>query len=641
MCGISGIYTFERDCGVKERDLVRTMNHKMIHRGPDDEGYCLSGSAALGHRRLSIIDLATGKQPMCNEDESVWVVFNGEIYNYNEWRPDLIARGHRFKTRSDTEVIVHLYEEYGERFLSRLNGMFAIALWDERNGRLILARDRIGKKPLYYHVNGERLAFASELKALLALPDVQVGINAHSIDHYLSFLCVPAAETIVSKVSKLEPATYLVCERGKIRKEHYWHLDFDRKYKGTRVQAVADLEDLLLDAVKIRLESDVPLGAFLSGGIDSSSVVALMARLAGKRVKTTSIGFTESGFNELAYARVAADHFHTDHNEKILNPNYIQYLPQIVYHLDEPFADSSALPTYLLCQVTRQQVTVALSGDGGDENFAGYDRYAWALKEERWRRTIPAFWRRLGLALGRSVLSPYWRGYTLLENLNQELLPAAARTLFCFQEEIKREIYSDAFREQLSGLSAAEQFLRSEPKNGHVSSLSRLQRADLALYLPDDILTKVDRMSMAHSLEVRAPLLDYRVVELAASFPSEWKLNDEGGKSILKEAVRPLIPAEIYHRQKMGFGIPLGRWFRNEWSRLVEKIVLSDRAIGRGYFKPAAIQKIWKIHQQHRTWHLDLGEHLWALLMLELWHRLYVDGETTENLSEELLGTIA
>ncbi len=639
MCGICGIYAFGRDHEAKGHDLVRAMNDRIVHRGPDAEGFHVSGPIALGHRRLSIIDLSTGKQPMCNEDGTVWVVFNGEIYNYREWRTDLIQKGHRFSTRSDTEVIVHLYEELGEGFLSKLNGMFAIALWDSRREKLILARDRVGKKPLYYHLSGARLAFASELKALLALPDVPSQVNPDSIDHYLSFLCSPGSETILSNVFKLEPATCLVCERGKIRKERYWKVDFTKRYPGTHGEAVAELSDLLLDAVKIRLESDVPLGAFLSGGVDSSTVVALMARLAGERVKTTSIAFSESAFNESAYARIVADRYRTDHREHVLRPNYIECLPRIVYHLDEPFADSSALPMYLLCQATRRHVTVALSGDGGDENFAGYERYAWALKEERWRRAVPAFWRSAALSLGRSFLSPYWRGYTLLENLNQELLPAAARTLFCFQDDVKQEVYSDDFRRRLGGPSATERFLDGAPVNGHLPSLSRLQSQDLAFYLPDDILTKVDRMSMAHSLEVRAPLLDYRVVELGASFPPEWKLNGEGSKLILKEAVRELLPPEIYNRRKTGFGIPLGQWFRNEWSPLVEKIILGDRFISRGYFEPAGIRKIWEMHRRGRRWHLDFGEHLWTLLVLELWHRLYVDGEGVEELQEELLRT--
>jgi asparagine synthase (glutamine-hydrolysing) len=636
MCGICGIYTFDRGRGIDGRELVVAMNGRMIHRGPDEEGFHVSGPIALGHRRLSIIDVANGKQPMSNKDGTVWIVFNGEIYNHNEWRAALVAKGHQFATRSDTEVIVHLYEEFGEKFITRLNGMFAIALWDMRREKLILARDRIGKKPLYYHANGQRLAFASELKALLRLSDVPLRINPDSIDHYLSFLCSPASETIISGVSKLEPATYLVCEKGKIRKERYWRIDFGRRYRGARGQAVAELADLLQDAVKIRLESEVPLGAFLSGGVDSSLVVALMARLAGNRVKTTSIGFAESAFNELDYARVVAAHLQTDHREHILTPNYIECLPRIVDFLDEPFADSSALPTYLLCQATRQHVTVALSGDGGDENFAGYERYAWALKEEQWRRMVPAFWRKLALASGRLLLTPYWRGYTLIENLNQDLLSAAARTLFCFQDDMKRGLYSEQFRRQLKGPSATECFLAAAPKNGHLPSLSRLQSADLACYLPDDILTKLDRMSMAHSLEVRAPLLDYRVVELGESFPPEWKLDRQGSKLILKDAVRGLLPPETLNRRKAGFGIPLGQWFRKEWAPLVEEIILGDRALGRGYFDPAGIRKVWHLHRQGKAWHLDLGEHLWTLLVLELWHRLYVDGETVECLQDEL-----
>ena len=639
MCGISGIFTFDRDCGEAERAAVQAMNDRLVHRGPDDEGLYLSGPIALGHRRLSIIDVAAGKQPMANEDRTVWVVFNGEIYNHRELQKELTGKGHRFRTRSDTEVLVHLYEEAGEKMFSRLNGMFAIALWDGRAKKLILARDRVGKKPLYYHFDDHhRLAFASELKALLALGDCPARVDPDSLDHYLGFFFVPSPETIFSGVAKLAPASYLVCQDGKIRTERYWRVDFGRRYAGSRQDAAVELAGLLGDAVDLRLESEVPLGAFLSGGIDSSAIVALMARSMRQPVKTTTIGFGESGFNELAYARVVAGHCQTDHREEILPASFIEHLPRIVYHFDEPFADSSALPTFLLCQAARRHVTVALSGDGGDESFAGYTRYPAALGEERWRNAVPAVWRGLALNLARSCFSPLYRGFTPLENLNQDLAGAAARTVFCFADDMKQALYRPAFAQQLHGPSAAQRFRESFPDNGGLPPLSRLQAYDLKSYLPEDILTKVDRMSMAHSLEVRAPLLDYRVVELAASLPPEWKLDQSGGKVIFKEALKDFLPAEVFSRKKMGFSIPVGEWFRNQWRPLGERFLLGERFFERGYFEPAAIKKIWHSHQSNRPWIIDLGERLWALLVLEIWHRLFIDGDSIERVTMELTG---
>lgn len=641
MCGISGIYKLDGDCGPVERSLVERMNRRLVHRGPDDQGFHVSGPIALGHRRLSIVDLTGGKQPISNEDGTVSVVFNGEIYNYRSLRQELVRKGHCFTTRSDTEVIVHLYEELGEGVFRELNGMFAIALWDARNKKLILARDRIGKKPLYYHANQIRLAFASEMKALLALPDCAIRVDPGSLDHYLSFFYVPSPRTILTDVAKVEPATYLVCERGKIRKERYWQIDFTRRYPGTRVEATDELRSLVEDAVKIRLESEVPLGAFLSGGVDSSATVALMAGLMRQPVRTTSIGFGDSAYHELAYARVVAAHCRTDHREESLKPNFIEHLARVVYHLDEPFADSSALPTYLLCQAARRHVTVAISGDGGDENFAGYDRYRAALMEEQWRDILPAGCRRFAFLLADALLSPLCRGFTPLHNLNADLIAAAARTVSCFANEFKKDLYRPTFGQQINGAGALEMFRDGFLHRGDLPPLSRLQAFDFAYYLPDDILTKVDRMSMAHSLEVRAPLLDYRIAEFGASLPPEWKSNYTSGKLIFKEAMKPLLPPEICARTKSGFSIPAGSWFRKQWRPLGEKFILSERFADRGYFQPAAVRKIWEYHQRPRPWRLDLGERLWTLLILEVWHRIFVDGDSVEGVTQELRSSLS
>jgi asparagine synthase (glutamine-hydrolysing) len=637
MCGICGIFNFERDCGAAEREKIDAMNSQLVHRGPDDEGSYVSGPIALGHRRLSIIDLSSGKQPMANEDESIWVVFNGEIYNYRSLQRDLVRNGHQFRTRSDTEVIVHLYEEVGENVFTHLNGMFAIALWDARGKKLILARDRLGKKPLYYQMNDHRLAFSSEMKALLALPDFPKQIDPASVDQYLSFFYIPSPQTIFSGVAKLEPATYLVCEGGKLRKRRYWEPDFTRRYTGTRSDAIAELRELVEDAVRIRLESEVPIGGFLSGGIDSSAVVALMARAMEQSVKTTSIGFGESSYNELAYARMVADHCKSDHHERVLPASFIEHLPRVVYHFDEPFGDSSALATYLLCRAAREQVTVALSGDGGDENFAGYDRYSAALAEDRWRSSVPYPARAAAFAMARGFLSPLYRGFTPIANLNQDLAAAAARTVSCFADDLKPELYHQAFRQQINGCGALEAFLNTFP-NGGLRALSRLQACDLLRYLPEDILTKVDRMSMAHSLEVRCPLLDYRVVELAASLPPQWKLNGAGGKLIFKEAMKPFLPAEVFTRKKMGFSVPVGHWLRTKWYEPGKRFLLTERFFARGYFEPAAVRKLWENHQKNRPWHLNLGDRLWTLLVLEVWHRIYMDGDSIEQVTSDLVG---
>jgi asparagine synthase (glutamine-hydrolysing) len=637
MCGICGIYLFEQSSGMTEQVLIETMNKSLLHRGPDEEGVYTFGPVALGHRRLSIIDVATGKQPMTNDDESVWLVFNGEIYNYRALRSELIQKGYRFRTGSDTEVIIHLYEEFGEEIFGRLNGMFAIGLWDARRKKLILARDRLGKKPVYYHVDSRRIVFASELKALLTLPDVPRRVDPDSVDHYLSFQYIPAPNTILSDICKLEPATYLACQEGKIRKERYWHVDFSRRYVGSQKRATDELGEMLCDAVKIRLESEVPLGAFLSGGVDSSAVVSLMARLTRQSVRTTSIGFAEADFDEIGYARLVADYLRTDHRDHILEAKFIKYLPRIVYHLDEPFGDASALPTYLLCQATRQHVTVALSGDGGDENFAGYSRYRSALQEQSWRNNVPRIWRSFALAIGKRLFSPRCRGFTRLENLNMDLPAAVARTFFCFTADAKKDLYTADFRRQFRGPDAYQLFNDVFPGDNTWPTLSRLQAFDLVSYLPEDILTKVDRMSMAHSLEVRAPLLDYRVVELAASMPPEWKLNGASSKVIFKDFARSLLPPEVVDRSKMGFSVPVGKWFRDQWRPLVERTILRGRFLQRGYFEPAAIRRLWESHMRDKFWIVDLGSHFWCLFVLELWHRLFVDGENIEQVTRELL----
>jgi len=631
MCGICGVFMGGGE-STALKETVKGMCSRMTHRGPDEEGVYASGPVALGHRRLSIIDISSGQQPLCNEDGTVWVVFNGEIYNYRAIREDLIRKGHRFRTNSDTEVLVHLYEDRGEAMFELLNGMFAIGIWDGKREKLLLGRDRLGKKPLYYCRGDGKISFASELKAILADPDVPRSVLPESVSNYLSFQYIPPPATIFAGICKLEPATYLAFQDGVIRKKKFWAPDFGRKSGLSREAAIGQFQELLLDAVRIRMESEVPLGAFLSGGIDSSTVVALMAGLSDHPVNTTSIGFRESSFNELPYAREVSRRYATTHNEYVLEPDFMRDIGRIVYHLDEPFGDSSALPTYLLCGMTRRNVTVAMSGDGGDENFAGYDRYMSALLEERVRRTVPPLLLRLLFSVVKRTLSPYVRSYTRIENMALELPLAACNTFFCFDDDLKRTMFTESFRRKLGGhrsdLVMKEIFRQADG----LDPLNQLQYADLSGYLPEDILMKVDRMSMAHSLEVRAPLLDYRVVEFAGSLLPEWHVRNGSGKAFLRDAVKGWIPEKVFGRPKMGFGVPIGDWFRGKLQRLMEGVLFDDRTLGRGYFEPDFLRGLWARHLRGPAWQIDVSQLLWVLLVLELWHRLYVDRESLENL---------
>jgi asparagine synthase (glutamine-hydrolysing) len=632
MCGICGIVLPGVDSSQAGERTVRRMCSCLVHRGPDEEGVYASGSIALGHRRLSIIDLSGGRQPLCNEDGSVWVIFNGEIYNYRSIRDDLREKGHRFRTRSDTEVIVHLYEEYGDEMFGKLNGMFAIGLWDAANRKLLLARDRLGKKPLYYSMQDGKFLFASELKAILAVPEVPREVAPESVSDYLSFLYVPPPATIFRGIHKLEPATYLVFHGGEITRKRYWKPVFGSGSGLSWTSALERFQDLLQDAVRLRMESEVPLGAFLSGGIDSSSVVAVMAKLSDRPVKTTSIGFREVSFNELPYAGEVARRYATDHHEFILEADFIRDLASILYHLDEPFGDSSALPTYLLCKKMRQNVTVALSGDGGDENFAGYDRYVSALAEERIRNRVPALFLNLLFSGIKGIISPYVRSYARIENLTLDLPLAACNTFFCFDDELKGNLFTGMFRGTLGDHSSVDVMERYFRDVDGLASLSRLQYVDLVSYLPEDILMKVDRMSMAHSLEVRAPLLDYRMVEFAAGLPPQWKIRNGSGKRFLKDAVAAMIPEDILNRSKMGFGVPIGAWFRGRLHSLVEAVLFDRKTIARGYFEPAFLRNLWARHIKGPAWQIDVSHLLWVLLVLELWHRLYVDRDSVEDL---------
>jgi asparagine synthase (glutamine-hydrolysing) len=599
-------------------DDLRRMCAALSHRGPNDEGLYMAPGVGLGMRRLSIIDLATGRQPVHNEDKTVWAVFNGEIYNFQELRRDLEGRGHSFYTGTDTEVIVHLYEERGARCVDALRGMFAFAVWDERAQSLLLARDRVGIKPLYYCETGGRLAFASELKALLELPEIERELNWTALGHMFAFLTTPSADSIVRGVRKLEPATVLTARATGVRLSRYWDLRWEPDYQRSEADFAQELREQLEESVRLHLVSDVPLGAFLSGGIDSTSVVATMARLSPRPVKTFSIGFAEEEYDELEYARLAARTFGTEHHELVLEPDALSVIEEVAWHLDEPFGDPSAIPTYMVSKLAAEHVTVVLSGDGGDELFAGYDRYRVEARERR-RDWLPAGLRRAVGALADRAPEEM-KGRNFLRHLSLDGPSRYLDAASFFKLEEQRELFSP----DVYSLVAADDPWRQATaylarRDRHW--LSSLQHLDIHRYLPLDILAKVDRMSMAHSIEARVPLLDHKLIEFAATIPAELKLRRGNGKYIFKRALRGLVPAPILERPKRGFAIPLGRWFRGRLNDFVRDLLLSERARRRGVINPEYVEKLLKRNEGGR----DLDFQLWMLISFELWAQRFLD----------------
>ena len=600
----------------------------IAHRGPDGEGVWMQGPVGLGHRRLSIIDLSdAGRQPMAYAGGTLQIAFNGEIYNHTTLREELQRRGYTFTSRTDTEVVVAAYHAYGLEFLQRLHGMFAFALWDGPRRRLLLARDRVGKKPLHYTRNRHGLAFASEARALLADPEFAARPNLEAILHYLSYQCVPAPLSGFDGVQKLPPAHYLLVEDGQVSVRRYWRLKYGTKRRVSEDEAREELTDRLKEAVRIRLMSDVPLGAFLSGGIDSGAVVALMSQVGTGRVKTFSIGFEQKEYDELRFARRVATRYGTDHHEFVVRPDAAAILPKIVWHYSEPYADSSAIPTYYLAQLTRQHVTVALNGDAGDENFAGYDRYVANAMAERFGALPAALRGPVAKALGSLPASfgpkhPIARLRRLAEGLDEPAPRRYARWMMHFHPSIKAALCTAEFLEASGGRDStdllAEAFASSDATNLVDATLD----VDVRTYLPDDLLVKVDITTMAHGLEGRSPFLDTDLMQFAAELPPDLKLRGRTKKYLLKQAMRPFLPADIIDRPKMGFAVPLDHWFRGELKTMAADILLGDRARARGYFNMSCVEQMLTEHARGtRTWHPQL----WNLLMLELWHRTFID----------------
>jgi asparagine synthase (glutamine-hydrolysing) len=587
------------------------------HRGPDEQGVWIGNGVALGMRRLSIIDVAGGHQPIFNEDKSILVVFNGEIYNYQSLKQTLQERGHSFQTQSDTEVIVHAYEEFGDNCPEQLRGMFAFALWDKKRQRLLIARDRFGKKPLNYYWDGQRLIFGSEIKSLLAA-GIQRTINPIALDEYLVYAYVPTPHTLFRDVQKLPAAHTLIYEHGQIKLQRYWDVPFTPTCNDDEATAIGRTRDLLEDAIKVRLMSEVPLGAFLSGGLDSSVVVGLMSQMMEQPVKTFSIGFDEDDFSELPYARKVAQHFGTDHHEFCVRSDLVSVLPQLVWAYDEPFGDSSMLPTYYVSKLAREHVTVVLTGDGGDEIFGGYDHY----EREYITSRIPPSLRSL-LAYASLLIPDGMRGKKRFGTMHQDLATRCIEILARFPQGTRPALYTPDHFATVQQHDPFEGQKRLYRQVSDLDILTRMQYVDTHAYLPDDILVKVDKATMLNSLEARAPLLDHHLVEYVASLQPGLRIRDGKLKYLLKQVAKDFLPPEILARPKRGFAVPIKHWFRGDLTDYACEILRSPTARQRGIFNPKFIDTLLSTHAQ--TTLVNHSSAIWTLLCLELWFQTYID----------------
>ena len=625
MCGIIGYLNHDQQQPISET-VARAMNDAILHRGPDDEGFYFNGHVALGMRRLSIIDLAGGQQPICNEDQSVWVVFNGEIYNFPELREQLLQRGHTLRTQSDTEVIVHLYEDFGDELVQHLNGMFGFALWDMRRQRLLIARDRMGEKPLYFTQTNEAFVFASELKALLQHPSVPRELNLLALRKYLQYEFVPSPHTMIEGVWKLPPAHRLIFERGQWRQERYWQLSYDtERLRISEADALSEVRHRLREAVRMRLVADVPLGVLLSGGIDSSAVTAMATEAAAGRVKTFSIAFEEKSFDESSYARLVAEHLGTEHYEKRFTERaMLDIVPEIPRLLDEPLGDGSLIPTFLVSRFTREHVTVALGGDGGDELFAGYPTYL-AHRMAGYYNALPAFVRKgliepavARLPVSTDNLSFDFKAKRFIHGA--ALPPGLRHTVWMgsYDAALQRQLLQPDVHAACPDEAVFDEvnvYNQTHWPNGH-DAIEAMMKLDATHYLSECVLFKVDRASMAASLETRAPLLDHTFVEFLTRLPLDLKLRRFTGKYILKEAMRDRLPRAVIERPKKGFGMPVAKWVKGELRPLVRDTFAPERLRKRGLFNAAFVQRLLDEHERGVADHRKL---IWTLLMFELW----------------------
>ncbi|GJL58146.1 MAG: asparagine synthetase B [Nitrospirales bacterium] len=627
MCGICGKLYFAQRHMVAKEELL-DMSATLIHRGPDGQGIWINRNIGLAHRRLAIIDLREeANQPMSNEDGTVWITFNGEIYNFHELRKTLESQGHVFRTQSDTETIIHAYEEYGRDCVSKLRGMFAFAIWDSRKKTLFLARDRVGKKPLYYCVLPDRFVFGSEIKALLIDANVPRQPDYAALDHFLALQYIPAPLTAFRHIKKLPAAHWVEVRDGRVHIERYWKLQSTPKRVITMPEAIEEFKWRMAEAVRLRMVSDVPLGAFLSGGIDSSAVVANMAQQTGSPVQTFCVGFQDAAFDERAYARVVAEKYGTKHTELIVQAPVTDILPKLAWHYDEPFGDSSAVPSYAIAQLTRKHVTVVLNGDGGDESFAGYDRYV-TDRRVRLADRIPLKARQY-LHAGLQCLPPSWRQLHPLKKLiriagvlAQDPQRRYARWNAHFFPEDRQQLYSQDFQIEVASSDPEGLFVKVFSETTTDNFTDWALEADVELYLVDDLLVKMDRATMAHSLEARSPFLDHQLMEFAASLPTHFKLSGSQTKALLKAAMRGMLPDSLLDRPKMGFSVPLSSWFRNELREMAGDTLTSQRARDRGYFCPDAVEDLLESHWKGQA---DHSGKLWDLFMLELWHQTFID----------------
>jgi len=627
MCGITGY--INGDGRTVDRSVLERMNRAIIHRGPDEDGFYVNENVGLAMRRLSIIDLAGGQQPIHNADRTKWLIFNGEIYNYQSLREDLLKRGHQLYTKSDTEAVLHLFEEFGVECLQHLRGMFAFAIWDDVEKTLFLARDRVGKKPLLYsHQTNGDLIFGSEFTAVLEHPSVTREVDMQAIDSYLSYLCVPAPQTAFKSIRKLEPGHWLKWKDGRIEMQRYWLPKFGPKLKISEEEAIEETTRLVREATRLRMIAEVPLGAFLSGGVDSSTVVALMAQESSTPVKTFSIGFEEQDFSELKYARKVAEHVGAEYHEFIVRPNALEVLPTLVEHYGEPYADSSAIPTYYVSKETRQDVNVALKGDGGDECFSGYERYMAMELAEIYRR-IPS-WLRSAFIEGPVNLLPTSElkktrvrdVQRFFASANEARNERYFRWMSTFKPAVKPDLYTTDFSAQLTQETSTflDQWFNAANGSG---ILDATLLTDQMTYLPNDLLVKVDIASMANSLEARSPFLDHEVIEFAAKLPEHLKMRGMRPKSLLKKVAARLVPREVIYRRKMGFGVPVGRWLRGEMSDFLRDVLLSQSSLTRGIVKP---EKLRQYVDEHIQGTFDHSFQVWTLLMMELWFQRFIDG---------------
>ena len=631
MCGIVGIFD---TCGARPIDegVLRTMNGSQAHRGPDDGALHVGAGIGLGSRRLAIIDLAAGRQPMASRDHQVVVVYNGEIYNFQQLMTELRGLGYAFRTRCDTEVIIAAWSAWGPACVTRFRGMFAFALWDNRQELLFLARDRLGIKPLYYAMTNGYLLFGSELKSLLTHPAFRKVIDPHALDQYFAYGYVPEPRTIFEAARKLPAAHTLAVRRGRALSHPvaYWDVPFAPPTKPLKFEdACAEMAERLAEAVRIRLVAEVPIGALLSGGMDLSSVVAMMAKFSDKSPSTYSIAFDEPGFDELRYAAAVAARHRTCHRRGHVSARDLGLLDQLANLFDEPFADSSAVPTYRLCELAREQVKVVLSGDGGDESLAGYRRYRWQVREARVRQLLPPGIRRrvfgaLGAAWPKADWAPrIFRGKTTLQSLATDSIDSYFSALCIFRDSARWRLLSPRLRSELQGYEASDLLRACARAAPTQHPLSLVQYLDFKTYLPGDILTKVDRASMAHGLEVRTPLLDHELVEWLSCLPAEWKLRGSESKRLLRRAMTPHLPKAVLSRAKMGFAIPVSSWLRGPWRGAAHERLLGDHLADTGFFDRRFLRELLHRHQSGRS---DFSAPLWSLLMFELFHRQVVEG---------------